>query len=632
MVEGGALCRFLFDEAPDGILIFDNRGQVVDVNRRGLDLTGYSRDELLGLEWNGLFAPEAASPDLHVRTGRGERVPAARDSHLRRKDGSQFPVELNVRKGPQGRLFAVVHDDTERRRAEEALRRSEVFARSIIENEPECVKILGPGGILRYMNPAGLAMIEVEKLETVVGQCVFPIVAEEYRAAFIGLTERVLGGGTGTLQFEIVGFKGTRRRLETHAVPLMDELGKAEGLLGLTRDITERTRSEEERSRLQDQLIHAERLESVGRLAGGVAHDFNNMLGVILGNLELAMLDLDPKGPLHARLEDAHLAAQRSADLTRQLLAFARKQAVTPKVIDLNTTLDSMLKMIRRLIGEGIELVWKPGKELQPLRIDPVQIDQILANLCLNARDAIQGVGRVTIETTTATIDEGYCAEHIGFVPGEFVVLSVSDDGIGMSQEVLAHLFEPFFTTKGMGKGTGLGLASVYGVVRQNSGFINVYSEVGHGTVFKIFLPIYRGAVEAAPKPESEAPGKHGGGTILLVEDDPAFLKTSQKILEGLGYTVMAAHSPGEALRLAEAYRGEIHLLMTDVVMPEMNGPDLARKMASLFPNLKRLFVSGYSGNVIDLDGALLDGDAFLQKPFSMKELGAKVLTILGRS
>ena len=398
---------------------------------------------------------------------------------------------------------------------------------------------------------------------------------------------------------------------------------------GIISDITERKRAEEEQAKLEAQLNQAQRMESVGRLAGGVAHDFNNMLGVIIGHAEIAMDQIDPDQPLHADLQEIRNAANRSADLTRQLLAFARKQVISPKVLDINETVEGMLKMLRRLIGEDIHLTWLPGANLWPVRVDPSQIDQILANLCINARDAIAGVGKLTIETGNISFDEGYCTDHADFVPGDFVLLVVSDNGCGMDKKTIDKIFEPFFTTKEVGKGTGLGLATVYGIVKQNNGFINVYSELGQGTTFRIYLPRHAGATEEKRTEAGAAQLKLGQETILLVEDELVLLELNKFILERLGYQVLAAGTPGEAIRLAEEYTGEIHLLMTDVVMPEMNGQDLARKMMSLSPHLKCLFTSGYTADVIAHHGVLDEGVHFIQKPFSRKDLATKIREVL---
>jgi PAS domain S-box-containing protein len=400
------------------------------------------------------------------------------------------------------------------------------------------------------------------------------------------------------------------------------EIDGKEYLHSIIHDITEKRQ-------LEKQLLQAQKMESVGRLAGGVAHDFNNMLGVILGHTEMALEEVKKEYPLYADLKEIQAAAQRSADLTRQLLTFARKQMISPKVLSLNLVVQQMLTLLHRLIGEDIDLVWKPAKDLWPVKMDPSQIDQILANLCVNARDAISGVGKLTIETGMKTFDPSYCTEQTGFVPSDFVLLAVSDNGCGMDKKTLDSLFEPFFTTKDTGKGTGLGLAMVYGIIKQNQGFINVYSEPGRGTTFRIYLPRYLSgdpAVIINPSGEA-APG--GNETILLVEDEAAILGLARMMLERMGYGVLAASSPAEALRLARAHAGKIDLLMTDVVMPEMNGRDLAKQLTALCPDIKLLFMSGYTADVIAHQGVLDEGVYFIQKPFSKQELSAKIRKVL---
>lgn len=390
-------------------------------------------------------------------------------------------------------------------------------------------------------------------------------------------------------------------------------------------------KAERNRGVLESQLLQAQKMEAVGRLAGGVAHDFNNMLAVIMGHGDLALEETAPDSPQHVHLMEIQKAAQRSADLTRQLLAFARKQTISPRVLDLNDTIPGMLKMLRRLIGEDIDLRWKPARELWPVHMDPAQLDQILANLAVNARDAIEGVGRITIETSNVALDGTYCETHAGFVPGRYVLLAVSDDGCGMDKETMAQLFDPFFTTKPAGQGTGLGLAMVYGIVKQNQGFINVYSEPGKGTTFKIYLP-RDGADKAdagALRAQTLAPT--GTETVLLVEDEEALLRLIATQLESLGYTVLAAGSPGQALQLAQEYAGDIPLLMTDVIMPAMSGRDLWQRLSALRPNLKCLYMSGYTANVIAHHGVLNEGVHFLQKPFSRGALATKLREALTR-
>ena len=390
------------------------------------------------------------------------------------------------------------------------------------------------------------------------------------------------------------------------------------GFVVSARDITER-------EQLQAQLMQAQKMESVGQLAGGLAHDFNNTLQVIVGNAESAMNRLDPAHRVHANLMEIQKAATRSADLTKQLLGFARKQDIAPRVLDLNETVKGMLKMLQRLIGEGIDLAWQPGTGVWPVKMDPSQIDQVLANLCINTRDAMDGVGKAVIETRNTTLDEADSANDPEFVAGDYVLLVVSDDGRGMDRETLDRIFEPFFTTKEVGQGTGLGLAMVHGIVKQNNGFINVLSEVGRGTTIEIYLPRHTGEVTQLQQEGPAEAAKHGHETILVVEDEPMLLDLTKLMLKRRGYTVLTAATPGEAIRLAETHSGDIHLLLTDVVMPEMNGRDLARKLLSLLPNLKQLFMSAYTNDIIADDGVLAAKVNFIQKPFAEQDLATKV-------
>jgi PAS domain S-box-containing protein len=398
----------------------------------------------------------------------------------------------------------------------------------------------------------------------------------------------------------------------------------------LEKRVAERDRAEEEREVLQVQLAHAQKMEAVGRLAGGVAHDFNNMLAVILGRAELALRRTPPEGPLRRDLEEILQAAERSSVLTRQLLAFARRQTVSPQVLNLNGAVEGLLQMLRRLIGEDVELAWQPGDGAGQVRLDPSQLDQLLANLVVNARDAIAGTGRITLETRRVVLREPRRARGESVAPGRYALLRVVDDGCGMDEETLSHLFEPFFTTKEPGRGTGLGLATVYGIVRQNGGFVEVHSQPGRGTRFDVYLPW-------APDGSASATGTAGGAgegrgweTVLLVEDEEAILALGREILEELGYTVLAAATPAEALRTAEAYPGEIHLLITDVVMPGMNGRELAERLGAARAGLRCLYISGYTANVVAHRGILDEGVCLLQKPFTVRELSAKVRQALG--
>jgi two-component system cell cycle sensor histidine kinase/response regulator CckA len=397
-------------------------------------------------------------------------------------------------------------------------------------------------------------------------------------------------------------------------------------------DITDRKRAEEDEKKLGAQLAQARKMESIGRLAGGVAHDFNNMLAVILGNVELAQEQVALGEPIQAELEEIRKAADRSAVLTRQLLAFARKQPVAPRVLDLNDAIADALTMIERLIGENIELRWKPGGDLWRVRMDPVQIGQILANLALNARDAIGGVGTVSIETANVVLDEVFCRDRDECTPGEYVRIAVTDNGSGMSREVVGQLFEPFFTTKHVGFGTGLGLATVLGMVKQNGGVISVESARGQGSTFAICLPRWTGDGAAIPAAAAAPPPKGQGEAVLLVEDQAMILRLGKAMLERLGYAVLAAATPAEAIRLAEIHPGGIDLVLTDVVMPERNGRDLVERLRAVRPGLRSLFMSGYTSDIIANQRVLDEGVQFIQKPFSMQELAKKVSEALART
>ena len=395
-------------------------------------------------------------------------------------------------------------------------------------------------------------------------------------------------------------------------------------------DISALKRGEEEQQRLQDQLLQARKMESVGRLAGGVAHDFNNMLSIVLGYVEMVQERLDPGSSLFSDLEEVHKAAERSAALTRQLLTFARKQIVSPEVLDLNTAMGGMLSMLERLIGENIKLVWAATPDLWPVRIDPSQVDQILANLCLNARDAIAGVGTVSVAARNVVISPADCVRQPAFSQGDYVSLAVSDTGCGMDHEMLANLFEPFFTTKKTGKGTGLGLATIYGIVKQNDGFIDVASEPGRGSTFTVYLPRHCRQEKSADRECLAMPVAAGGHeTILLVEDEAAILDMAANLLRRQGYTVLAAATPGEALGLADTCARTIDLLLTDVIMPEMNGRDLARRLLDRQPGLRQLYMSGYTADVIGSHGVQDEGLNFIAKPFTMKNLARKVRAVL---
>lgn len=410
-----------------------------------------------------------------------------------------------------------------------------------------------------------------------------------------------------------------------------DPAGRVKSVLTFARDITLRRRAENEREKLLSKLAQAQKMETVGRLASGVAHDFNNMLGVIIGNTELLLELMDPVDPTTDSLKEVLDAALRSADITRQLLGFARKQAVSPVSLNLNQSVAGTVNMLRRLLGAHVTLTWRPGDGIWGVFVDPCQLDQIVANLCLNARDAIgDRGGRISVHTANITLDQDFCDKHAGSVPGDYVRLSVRDNGCGMPDSMLVTIFEPFFTTKEVGMGTGLGLATVYGIVKQNNGYIYVSSKVGEGSLFDVYLPRQDAVVNVAPAVRAAAPGAgHRTATLLVVDDEPAILNLSCTFLEKKGYTVLTASRPDEAIRLVEGYDGCVDLLLTDVMMPGMNGTQLAQSLQKHSPAIKCLFMSGYSEDVLadQMDEGPSVG--FLQKPFSISDLSAKVRALL---
>ena len=621
----------LFQGSPTLMALASLPDRVISkVNRKFLSVLGYEREEVEGktsLEL-GLFAnaEEHAAISEEVRlTG---HVPEM-SMQVRCKDGSLrdglFSGEVILIQGESFLLSRMV-DITELKRVERALKASQESLLAIYNSVSEAIYIQEwPGGTFIDVNRGAEVMYRRPRAELVgLNPVSVGAPGRNDLESLVRMMDQVFATGVPA-EFE---FWGVRKDGEVFPKDVIVNKGRYFGrdvLIATARDISHQKQVEAERERLRDELNQAQKMESIGRLAGGVAHDFNNMLGVILGHAEMALETVEPEHPVHADLDEINKAAKRSAELTRRLLAYARKQTATPRVLNLNETVEGMLSMLRRLIGENMELVWQPGRNLGPVKIDPVQIDQILANLCVNARDAIKGVGRVVIETGMMNLPSGGVESCEGLAPGEYIWITVTDNGCGMDAGVKEHLFEPYFTTKGLGKGTGLGLAMVYGIVRQNEGCIQVQSEPGKGTRIRILLPRHVGSSVSMHTERIQPSLLPGRQTILLVEDEPAILNLVRKGLERQGYSVLSAGTPGEAIRMAETHAGDIHLLITDVIMPEMNGRDLARRLIGLHPGMRRLFMSGYTADVIAHHGVLEEGVHFLQKPFSNTVLGAKV-------
>lgn len=629
LLERESYFRALFENAGDAIFIEDEQDRIIDVNRQACELLGYTREELLQMYIPDLQAPEyRGSRGSTIRNELAHNNGVPFESVDIMKDGTPVPVEVTtvqLHTGSDNLALSIVRNITERKRSEADKER----LIQAIEQSGETIMITDPQGVIQYVNPT-FTTVTGYSLEEVIGKKPDILKSGTHDVDFYrDLWKTASSGKTWKGQITNRKKDGSLFTEEVTISPVMDADEKIVNYIAVKLDITEKLEAEKDRLLLENSLNQAQKMESVGRLAGGVAHDFNNMLGVILGHAEMALDEIEPNDPVFTNLQEICDTTERSADITRQLLAFARKQMISPKVIDLNETVAGMLKMLLRLIGENINLSWLPGSGLWPVKVDPAQIDQILANLCVNARDAIADVGKIVVETTNCILDEEYCHTHAGFKPGQYVRIDVSDNGSGIEQETLAHVFEPFFTTKDIGKGTGLGLATVYGIVKQNNGFINIYSESGQGTRLTIYLPRYLGPEERETAESEAAPQVSGGETILLVEDEPALLIMTRKMLERLGYVVLPSASPSEAIRVESEYTEMIDLLISDVIMPEMNGQNLAKQLLANRPEMKCLFMSGYTSNIISSLGVLQDDVNFIQKPFSRIDLATKIRTVL---
>lgn len=519
----------------------------------------------------------------------------------------------------------------ERRRAEEELRRERDFVESLIDTAQTIVLVLDTEGrILRFNRY--LEAISGYSAPDMQGKSWFETFLPAYdRDRIRDLFFRTVAGGPikGKMVNPILDRSGREHLIEWYNTKLFDTSGSLIGVLATGQDVTEREKAEEEKEQLHAQLHQAQKMESIGRLAGGIAHDFNNLLTPMIGYAEMALMDLNPADPLYRDFEEIREAAERAKNLTGQLLAFSRRQMLEMKVVNLNNIIASFKKMLQRIIGEDVEIITSLDPNLVNIKGDPPQIQQVLMNLSVNARDAMPQGGRLTIKTANVILDKSYAKGRPGVKPGQYAMLAVSDTGVGMGRETIDKIFEPFFTTKAPGKGTGLGLATVYGIVKQHGGNIWVYSEPGRGTTFKIYLPQTTGDAQPEQVAKKQPERAVGKGTILVVEDETAVRKLACNILHSHGYEVLEAGSSPEALRLAETHGGPIDLLLTDVVMPQMNGRELYRQIASLRPDMKVLYMSGYTDDVIAHHGVLDGQIEFLQKPFTVDGLVRKVREML---
>ncbi len=622
----------LFELAPFACVLNDEQGRYLMVNKAFTTVTGIHPEQAIG----------HTSQEVGVLMSK-EDVRRIKKELAQYKTLSSIELTLTLR--PETTLHVLQAstlidwdgasviltasaDITRIRQVEFALRESEERYRDLVQGAAVLIIKFNTKGVITFVNDYALDFFGFRRDELIGHNLTTTIVPEndsngaDLRPLINAACE------SSDVLFENINENTTKQgeRVWIHWKNrvIREEKGAIKEIFSFGTDITKRKCAEEEQEKLRAQLLQSQKMESVGKLAGGVAHDFNNMLGVILGHCEMVLSSLGTEHELAHNLEQILSAANRSSELTKQLLAFARKQPIAPKVLDLNHNISMMIAMIRRLIGEDIELVWEPGNDLWAVHFDPTQLTQLLTNLCINARDAIDSNGRIIITTENIRLDEQACSQCIECHPGEYVQISVSDNGCGMDKQTQKRIFEPFFTTKALGQGTGLGLSMVSGIISQNNGFIHLDSEPATGTTFRLYLPRYNGEIIPDHDPEETTTNHQGQGKILLVEDEQVLLEMTTSMLEGLGYSVLSAASGSEALKLVLETPQPIDLLITDVVMPGMTGNDLARTLQQKYPDLTCLYISGYPADLVSFESA-----HFLEKPYTRKALAAKIQALL---
>jgi two-component system, cell cycle sensor histidine kinase and response regulator CckA len=625
-----ALLATVIDAAPMGVLLVDATGNIVMANPEIERITGHPIPDVIGRPLDDLlpmrsrqvhkdhWALFAASPHAR-RMGRG------RDLFALHQDGREIPVEIGLAplefEGERYVLASLI-DITERKQAESARRADHELLRAVIEGATDPIFLKDREGRYVLVNSAEAHMVGRSATE-MLGRDATAVFPADIVPVIRDADERVMAADQArTEEITVHGLPGGTRTFMVTRVPHHDAFGAVIGVIGMAKDVTEQRV-------LERQLRQAQKMEAVGRLAGGIAHDFNNLLTAIGGYADFLYDDLPPADPRRADAGEIRHAADRAATLTRQLLAFSRQQVLEPRILDLGDVVLGLDKLLRRLIGEDVLLETVLAPHLGRVRADPGQVEQVLVNLAVNSRDAMPAGGRLTIETADVELGETYVAGHDVVQPGRYIMLAVTDTGQGMNEEVKAHLFEPFFTTKEQGKGTGLGLATVYGIVKQSGGYIWAYSELGKGTVFKVYLP----RVEAEPDAPAQAlpPGNlTGTETILLVEDEEGVRKLAREVLQRHGYRVIEAARGDEALALLMREAPDaVHLLISDVVLAGMGGPELHQRVARVRPRVRVLFMSGYTDRAVQAQEAFAPGTAFLQKPFTPAVLARKVRQIL---
>jgi PAS domain S-box-containing protein len=614
------------DSAADGISIVGENGEHIYVNAAFARMMGHETPEsMVGLHWQKIYDPRDVEL-IHARV----RASLERDGkwsgqiNLRRRDGTVIPVEMAITSLANGVTACVGHDITARKEAEKARAEAESKYRTLVEQVAAISYIaeLGVHGKWQYVSPQIEAITGYTPEEWLANSSDWTrLVPAEDHAAVEAAELASARGERYQAEYRITRKDGNVIWVSDTAVVVAGS-GTHPVMEGIIVDITER-------KLLENQLQQSRRMEAVGRLAGGIAHDFNNLLTIIKGYAELALQRGGTPPELRADVQQIENASERASTLIRQLLAFSRRQVLQPKIIDLNAIVLGLDKLLGRLMGEHIEMVTRCGANVGHVKADPAQVEQVIMNLVVNARDAMPKGGRLTVETVNVELDSTHARDHVAVKPGPYVMLAVSDNGVGMNPETVAHIFEPFYTTKESGQGTGLGLSTVYGIVKQSGGYIWVYSEPGKGTTFKVYLPRVAEQPEAKPEAVEQPVEGKGSETILLVEDEEAVRELASRILSGKGYSVVAAKSVRDAEQFAEKHAGKIDLLLTDIIMPGTSGRELARRITARHPKTRVLYMSGYTDNVLALGGELEAGLAFLQKPFTPGALVQKVRDVL---
>ncbi|MCK5432197.1 MAG: PAS domain S-box protein, partial [Gammaproteobacteria bacterium] len=627
----GQLRKFsrIAEQIPASIMITDIQGNIEYINPKFTRTSGYTAEEVIGKNPSILKSGEQSASEYK---GLWETISAGREwwgeLHNRKKNGELYweSVSISPLRDPEGNItsfLAVKEDITERKLTEDALRESTELLTTIIQSEPECVKRLNEDGILLDLNPAGLSMIGADSLEQIQGMSIYDLIVPECRQAFEELNNRVFMGESGALEFELIGLKNNRRTVETHAVPLFDSEGGVTAHLGLTRDITERVEKER-------QLAHAMKMEAFGRLTGGISHDFNNLLTVVLGNLQLIRGEVGPnKKDITELIDDAVSASQDGVELVERMSAFSRKQVQEPQDVNINQSIDNLVRLTKRVLRENIDL--KVSLSRKPLWTlsDPSQLETALLNLVINASDAMPGGGSITIKTAEKNIDRNSSGKIKEIKPGKYVLISISDTGEGMTQETLLNACEPFFTTKQPGKGTGLGLSTVYTFAKQSAGYLLVESELGKGACITIFLRESSPPVVGTEMAEAPEALPSGSETILVVEDKPQLRKYAVRILKDLGYQILEAGDAAEAIEILDA-DNTIELLFSDIKMPgKIDGDELASLAVAQNHELKVLLTTGLSEELSDREHERNQVFPLLKKPYTKIQLANQVRDIL---